>query len=365
MIILSSLILILVVGVLIFIRQDKFGELPKGERLSHIKTSVNYQDEQFQNIEHTPDLTEGTTIFSVLKDVIFPPNDRLRPLDPIPSVKTDIENIGTDENILIWFGHSSYYLQLDGKKILVDPVFSGTSSPVPNNIKAFQGSDQYSAKDFSGIDYLFITHDHWDHLDYKTVLQLKDEVETVICGLGVGQHLESWGYNKNKIIEKDWNKQITLDKGFIVNTVSARHFSGRGFKRNKSLWLSFVLQSPTIKIFIGGDSGYGKHFAGIGDEFGPFDLAILENGQYDEKWRYIHMMPEEVLQAALDLKAKQLFPVHSGKFKLANHAWDEPLKRISLANEEIKLQLMTPIIGEKIDLNDSSRTFTQWWEHVK
>ena len=151
-------------------------------------------------------------------------------------------------------------------------------------------------------------------------------------------------------------------EGFEVNTVPARHFSGRGFVRNKTIWVSFVLTTPTMRIFIGGDSGYDSHFADIGKRFGPFDLVILENGQYNKNWKYIHMQPSETIQAAKDLKAKRLFPVHNSKFPLSTHPWDEPLKRITELNKEVNLNLATPMIGEEINLEDPSQQFLKWWE---
>ena len=247
---------------------------------------------------------------------------------------------------------------------MVDTVFSGSISPIASLAKAFKGTDIYSVNDLPEIDYLFISHDHWDHLDFETIVNLKSKVKKVICGLGVGAHFEHWGFDANKIIEKDWNQQIDLSDGFTVFTTTARHFSGRGFKRNQSLWLSFVLKTPTQQIFIGGDSGYDTHFSEIGKKYGVFDLVILENGQYDKSWKYIHMMPNEVLQAAKDLNAKCLFPVHSSKFILANHPWDEPLEKITTLNEVQKVKLITPMIGEKVDLKDSLQIFTKWWKEV-
>jgi len=364
MIITASIILILIIAGFAFMQHPMFGEIPKGERLERIKKSPNYENGKFRNVEFTPDLTEGTTLFSVIYKFIFQKNERGAPVDRMPSIKSNIIDMESKQDILIWFGHSSYFIQVDGKRILVDPVFSGSSSPLPYSVKAFEGTDIYTADDFREIDYLFITHDHWDHCDYKTLKELRTKVKSVICALGVGQHLERWGYDKNKIIESDWNEQVILDNGFIVNTVTARHFSGRRFTRNKSLWVSFVLRTPTMNIFIGGDSGYGSHFAEIGKRFGEFDIAILENGQYDNQWKYIHMMPEEVLQAALDLRAKKLLPVHSSKFKLSKHSWDESLNRISKLSEGGDISLITPMIGEQVNLKDTAHIFTKWWAGV-
>ena len=255
-------------------------------------------------------------------------------------------------------------MQLDGKKILVDPVLSGSASPVKFTTRSFKGSDVYNAEAIPAIDYLFITHDHWDHLDYDTIMKLKPKIKRIITGLGVGEHFEHWGFDKNMIIEKDWNEEVRLDDGFIVNTAPARHFSGRGFKRNGSLWMSFVLQTPSMKIYIGGDSGYDDHFAAIGKKFGPFDLAILENGQYDKNWKYIHMLPEEVVQAAQDLRARRLLPVHWSKFSLSVHAWDEPMIRVVKEAGRKNVAVLHPMIGEVIYLKENTQT-TAWWETVK
>jgi L-ascorbate metabolism protein UlaG (beta-lactamase superfamily) len=358
------IVTVLVVAVFVFMQQPQFGRLPSGERLEKIRQSPNYRNDSFQNISHTPDLTEDATYYSVMKEFLFGKKTRMKPIDTIPSIKTDLLNLNPNENVLVWFGHSSYFIQVDGKRILVDPVLNGSASPLSFTTQSFPGTDIYKVDELPDIDYLFISHDHWDHLDYKTITQLKGRVKKVICGLGTGEHFEYWGYDKNIIIERDWNEVIALDSGFIAYTVAARHFSGRGFSRNKALWSSYVLQTPTQKIFIGGDSGYDNHFAEIGDRYGPFDLAMLENGQYDKSWKYIHMMPEEVILASKELKAKRLFPVHSGKFVLGNHPWDEPLKRIKPLAFENNVNLVTPMIGQPVYLNDTTQVFTSWWEGV-
>ncbi len=257
----------------VFLQQKKFGKIPAGERLNLIRQSPNYKDGSFQNLSHTPALAEGVSFFEVLKEFFFERKKRIRPVDPIPSIKTDLHTLDLHEDVLVWFGHSSYFMQIDGKRILVDPVFSGSASPLPFGTRAFKGSDIYSTEDIPEIDFLFITHDHWDHLDYKTIVRLKPKIKTVICSLGTAEHFIYWGYDKNIIREKDWFEKIDLQEGFTVFTRPARHFSGRGLKRNLAQWTSYVLQTPHLKIFIGGDSGYDSHFKKTGEEFGPFDLA--------------------------------------------------------------------------------------------
>ena len=364
MVITLSLIITATTSACLYMRQSKFGKDPSDERLTRMQHSPNFSDGRFQNRSITPTLAEGYSMMGELRKLVFKRTPRRYPTDTIPSVKTNLLNLPPDSDVLVWFGHSSYFMQVQGKTFLVDPVFSGNASPVAGTMRSFKGSDVYTAADMPRIDYLLITHDHYDHLDHETVMALKDKVKTVVCGLGVGAHFDRWGFAMDRIIEKDWNERIILDNGITLYTAPGRHFSGRGFARNKTLWLSFILQTPDLKIFMGGDGGYDTHFAEIGKLHGPFDLAILENGQYNAAWHYIHMLPDETLKAARDLKAKRLLPVHSCKFALSRHAWDEPLTELSRLNEAARLPLVTPMIGQAVNLKDQNQTFTAWWKHV-
>ena len=354
------IVAVLALGIFLFLQHPKFGKLPDGERQALIEKSSNFRDGQFQNLSHTPDLAEGVSMATVLKKFFFNKSERSKPAKPLPSQKTDLLNLDPAENILVWFGHSSYFMQVDGKKFLVDPVFSGAASPVSLTTKAFAGADVYTPEDFPEIDFLIISHDHWDHLDYDTVLKLNGKVKKIITGLGTGAHFGRWGFDMGRVEERDWNKTINLGEGFIVHTTPARHFSGRGITRNKAMWMSFVLKTPTMNLYLGGDSGYDTHYKAIGEKFGPFDLAILECGQYNEYWKYIHMMPEEVVIAAQDLRAKKLLPVHWGKFALGLHAWDEPIIRVTTAAKAEQMPVMTPMIGQKVSLS-KDEAYSEWW----
>jgi L-ascorbate metabolism protein UlaG (beta-lactamase superfamily) len=361
----TSVLLLITMASTAYLNLPKFGKAPSGDRLERIKQSPNYRDGAFQNLSHTPALSEEANYFGVMYEFLFKKSNRTSPADSIPSTKTDLIGLDPGEDVLVWFGHSSYYMQIDGVRMLVDPVFSGNASPFSFAAKAFKGTDRYGVEDFPDIDILFITHDHYDHLDYSTIVQFHPKVKQVICGLGVGEHLEHWGYAPEVITEQDWYDSLMLDSGFVVHSVPARHFSGRLFKRNQTLWTSFVLETPRLKLFIGGDSGYDTHFAEIGKTHGPFDLVILENGQYDKSWKYIHLLPDEILQAARDLNANRIMPVHSGKFSLGNHDWDEPLRLIAENNKAAGLHLVTPMIGSLVQLNDTTRTYARWWEGVE
>ncbi len=365
MIVILSLVIILAVSACVFLQHPKFGKAPFGARLERIKKSPNYKDGKFHNITETPTFAEGHTFWNELRKSLFNKYPNLEPHDSIPSVKTDLVNMSPDSNVVVWFGHSSCFIQIDGKRILVDPNFSKNVSPIPGSVKAFKGTSLYTVDDLPEIDYLLISHDHYDHLDYETVLALKKKTRKVICGLGVGSHFEYWGYNEDQILEKDWYEQEVVDSTFAIYTEPARHKSGRGLKQNNTLWLSFIIKAHEQTLYISGDGGYDKHFAETGAKFGPIDLAILENGQYDSAWRYVHLLPEEALKAAADLKAKCVLPVHHSRFVLARHSWQEPLVKITEADGEgLVLPILTPRIGEIVSLK-TPQTFTKWWKEVQ
>ncbi|SDE05730.1 L-ascorbate metabolism protein UlaG, beta-lactamase superfamily [Niabella drilacis] len=339
----------------------QLGRFPDSKRKSAFLQLSNYKNGQFQNLLPTPALAEGASMVRIFWKFFQKMPDTV-PAYALPFVDTDLRGLKPEENVLVWFGHSSYFLQLEGKRFLVDPVFSGYASPFRNSVRAFPGTNHYQAAAMPDIDVLFISHDHWDHLDYRTVQQLRPKVKKVICGLGVARHFEYWGWSREKLVEKNWYDQVDLGEGCTVTLTPARHFSGRLFSRNISLWTSFVLQTPALKIFLGGDSGYGSHFKEIGALLGPFDLAILECGQYNQQWPYIHSLPREILPEALELKAQRVLPVHHSKFKLAQHPWYEPLQQVTALAETGKFPLLTPKIGEKVDLDQLDKPWERWWE---
>lgn len=357
-----SVALILLASVYIYMQHPKFGKAPSGKRLERIEKSPNFKNGQFQNESHTPTFADGHTFWGEVQKIIFNTYPDKTPSGSIPSIKTDLLKLSPDSTYVIWFGHSSCFIQIDGKKILVDPVFSKNASPIPGTVKAFQGATNYTASDMPPIDYLLITHDHYDHLDYETVLALKENTQYVICGLGVGAHFEHWGYRENQIKEMDWREHETLRDSFSIQVTPARHKSGRSFKQNNTLWVSFLIKSPSASIFISGDGGYGHHFAEIGEKYGPIDLAIMETGQYDSAWHFVHLLPEEVLNAARDLQAKKILPVHHSKFVLARHPWYEPLEKIvELSKDNSTLGVETPMIGQPVSIGTTAQHFTAWW----
>ncbi|MCU4578452.1 MBL fold metallo-hydrolase [Acinetobacter courvalinii] len=364
-------LIIVIVGFGIFLtacatlNKPQFGQLPEQARLERIKQSPNYKNEEFVYPVATPMLRDGESTLKIFWDNFWAEKQQTKPNHAIPSVKTDLHALDQNQDVVIWLGHSAYYIQLAGKRILIDPVLSNHAAPFSFLIKAFDGTTIYQAKDIPEIDYLLISHDHYDHLDYATVTQLKDKVKHVVVPLGVGAHFEHWGYPLEKIHENDWFDTLTFAPSLKIHTLPARHYSGRLFTRNKALWASYALETPKQKIYFGGDSGYGSHFKTIGEKFGGFDVVMLDSGQYDPRWPLIHMTPEEAVKAAVDLKAKVLMPMHIGRFSLSPHAWDEPFKRVVKASENAHLALATPIIGQPIWLNKPISQFPYWWERLK
>lgn len=340
----------------------RFGGSPKGDRLARILASPNYTDGKFQNTAPTPTLLEGQTTAKILWDDMFAERPRLRPGRPLPTVKTDLAALAPDKDILIWLGHSSYFIQLAGQRILVDPLFSGYGSPFSLFNKTFPGTDIYAASDMPEIDYLLISHDHWDHLDYASVAALLPKVQKAVLPLGVGAHFERWGYPEEKIIEADWNESLACANGLAIHFIPARHYSGRLFTPGKTLWTGYVLETPNRRILLSGDTGYGPHMAEIAGRFEVFDLVALDGGQYNPRWPLIHMTPEEAVQAAEVLGARSMMLAHVGKFSIASHSWDEPFIRAVAAIKKKKFPLLTPKIGEPVRLDGGEPVFGHWWE---
>ncbi len=360
-IILLSIIAIIGLATLLVLQLPAFGRLPKGERLVKIQASPNFRDGEFQNLSPTKMLPEGKTYWDIIVGMMNRSKESTPKL-PLDVVITDLNKFNPTEPTIVWFGHSSYLLFIDGKKILVDPVLSEYASPFTFvGTKRYATTYQYSIKDIPEVDIVLFSHDHYDHLDYNIIAELNPKAKQFIMPLGVGEHLERWGVDTSKISEMDWHESKQLFDGMTLTSTPARHFSGRGFKRNQTLWSSFVLQSKTKKIFIGGDSGYDTHFKKIGEQYGPFDLAILECGQYNELWHFIHMMPEETVQASIDLNAKNLLPVHWAKFSLAFHSWDESIRRVSTEAQLKNVKLWTPKIGEPLTIQEENKT-EEWWK---
>ena len=289
----------------------------------------------------------------------------VEPNEPLPMLFVDsllLTQTADTQTKVIWFGHSTFLIQMNGKNILIDPVFSDYASPFQfAGPKRFVGDLPIEIEQLPQIDIIILSHDHYDHLDYPSILKLKEKTNQYILPLGNRVHFERWGVDAAKITEINWWEETTVDS-LTFACLPSRHYSGRGFTdRHETLWSSWAIISSNQKIYFSGDGGYGPHFKEIGEKYGSFDLALVECGQYNEMWKEVHMMPEQSVQAALDLNAKMAMPIHWGAFSLASHSWQEPVERISEAAKKLNLKLTTPKIGEPIIIGEQVPN-TEWWK---
>ncbi len=347
-------------GMFIFIKAaPQFGAAAEGARLDRMKTSPQYSDGTFVNSIHTSMDMSADSIVSTLKEFFSAKNTR-----PDQPLTTDFSDKKTPLDSLMhvtWFGHSAVLLEIEGKRILLDPMFGPAASPVPFFAKRFAYREPIDLAQLVNIDAVVISHDHYDHLDYGSIQELNPNVGHFYVPLGVGAHLERWGVDPAKITELDWWESASA--GDLTFTATPqRHFSGRGLtNRNSTLWASWVVKGQAHSVYFSGDGGYGTHFREIGQRLGPFDLAMIECGQYNVKWKDIHLMPEETMQAFLDLKGKVLIPIHWGAFNLAVHPWTESVERLNRANTTGAF-IATPIIGTRYPIGTRQPT-QNWWEH--
>ncbi|HEY4323413.1 MAG TPA: MBL fold metallo-hydrolase [Mucilaginibacter sp.] len=332
------------------------GKNPEGEELARLKTLPNYRNASFQNLAKHPDTTAKYNHFLFIFRKRQMPT---RPSSELPWVKTNLMTLAAAAPTIVWFGQSSLLIKTMQGTMLIDPVFSNQASPLPGVLKAFRGTKHYHAEDMPPIDVLIISHDHYDHLDYSTLKKLKDHIKIAVVPMGVGSHLVYWGFDPKKIIELNWNQSITLPGGLRITAAPAQHHSKRIFKGNKTLWASYVIQAGQYRLFFSGDSGYGSHFKQIGQQYGPFDLALVECGQYNQI--YVHLGLGQPAQVAIDLHAPLLQPIHWAKFPEANHPWYEPIKTLLPAAEKLGIEVNVPRIGEPYTLGDPPKK-ADWWD---
>ncbi|HHT7191552.1 TPA: MBL fold metallo-hydrolase, partial [Bacillus cereus] len=288
---------------------------------------------------------------------------KLRPIKNLPIVSSNNENESLES--VTWFGHSASLVKIEGKKLLLDPMFGDASSPFPLfTSKRYSGAFSLERDDLQEIDAIIISHNHYDHLNYKSIMQLKDRAKHFYVPTGVAQYLIKWGVSPSKISEHNWWDEITFDNIKLV-CAPARHFSGRSMTdRDRSLWCSWIILGQETKVFFSGDSGYAPHFKEIGDKYGPFDLTLMECGQYDPRWSAIHMLPEETVQAHIDVQGELLLPIHWGAFTLALHEWSDPIERVMKEANHLGVKIATPQIGESIMLKSEDYPTSAWWREI-
>lgn len=342
------------------------GSKPGAQRIEEFKTSAQFDGEKQVFVNRIPDLIEKMRENFDLSTTIewFKKGVNRAPSKALPELKPDLSEflLPSDELKVIWFGHSSFILNLSGKIILVDPVFSNSASPISFMVKRFQ-PPVLKLEELPKIDFIVISHDHYDHLDMNSIKFFRDKSTEFLVPLGVGSHITSWGIEESRITEMDW-WQSTIKQGVEFVATPSQHFSGRGLSdANKTLWASWVLRNEAHNVFFSGDTGYDIHFKAIGEKYGPFDVAFIENGQYNEKWRAVHVLPDEAVQAYFDLKAKRFFPVHWGMFVLALHEWNEPVRELFRLSEGKDVKILTPKLGEILKINDDYEN-QKWWSEI-
>ncbi|MBQ9705826.1 MAG: MBL fold metallo-hydrolase [Paludibacteraceae bacterium] len=351
-ILITTAVLLCVAGaVAAVLRHPAFGRKPSAARRARMEASPHWRNGRFHNEEPTRQFTGSKGFFPAMWSFLTEKAADNRPDAPLDAVKTDLKGLPANRDWLVWFGHSSYLFQLAGTRFLVDPLLK-PEFPVNLMMRPFPGTDIYRPEDMPDIDVLVITHEHWDHMDYATLRDLRGRVGKVVCPLGIGEYMEQWGFPADRILEMDWYEQTVATGSVrteaVVTCLPARHFSNRLFGQNRTLWASFMIEAGGRKVYVGGDGGYDSRFRRIRERFGRVDLAFMENGQYNDDWAEIHMRPADLEKAVLDLDARQVFTVHHDKFALARHPWAEPDSIAHHIAQKDHIDLLDSRIGEVV-----------------
>ena len=321
--------------------------------------SENYYDGAFHNLEES-DTGTGSFLETSLE---YLTDDGSRyPSSVLPSIEFAPMNLTEGQLSITWFGHSSILVQTENVSLLFDPVFGeDNTDPLFFGPSPFEYEHTYELEDLPPIDYVFISHDHYDHLDMDAVKYLSSS--QYIVPLGVKAHAVEWGIPSSNVHEFDWYEEANMSEEMSVVFTPSQHFSGRGISQDNTLWGSWAVYLNEHALYFSGDGGYSSEFSEIGEKYGPFDIAFIEAGQYDEAWADVHMFPEQTVQAALDLRAKSLLPIHNTKFVLALHGWDEPLEDVTMEGQRRNVNVTTPMLGETFLLDENMPQDT-WWRNV-
>lgn len=340
------------------------GSVNSEQKVAYAKTG-HYDNDIFINKEPIVMEVNCHSITSMVKDMLNPHPDLVPHKDVLVQKLDPSSLLSKNDTItkITWLGHSSFIIQINGKTLLLDPIFSQHAAPHPwLGRKRFNSEMAIDLADINHVDAIIISHDHYDHLDYPSIKVLKEKTDHFFVPLGVGNHLRRWNIPGNRITEMDWWQESDFRDLKIIFTPS-RHMSGRGINdQSATLWGSWIIQSKEDNIYFSGDGGYGKHFKEIGEKYGPFDLGLMECGQYNKNWKDVHMMPEQTVKAGQDIKAKLIVPIHWGAFTLAPHSWTEPIERFTSEAEKKNISYATPEMGESIIIGYKDVPKARWWE---
>ncbi len=349
--------LILSITACISMSRKKF----EGEHRMKIISSPNYRNGKFENLTGT-ELNLGRSFCSLMKEYLWGKQERV-PKSPLPFVRLRSGSFTPVSRGLrvTWLGHSSAVIEIEGLLLILDPVFSTWASPLQGaGPRRFTKEIPLVPEDMPGVDAVIISHDHYDHLDYPTIKKIHHRAARFLVPLGVGAYLEKWGVPGEKISEFDWGEHLDIG-GVRITAAPARHFSGRGpANRNQTLWASWIIKGKNFSVYYSGDSSYSPSFKDIGDSYGPFNVTLIETGQYSPYWPEVHMTPEESLQAHIDLRGDVMVPVHCGSFCISFHDWFEPVERLVRAADERKQTVATPVPGERITCGQDL-PLKRWW----
>ena len=345
-VVLLALVALLALGAWPVFQLPSFGGVPEGERLALMRQSKQFINGRFEN---TPPYVSNMSMLGELKAYM---GDQVRePAFEVPVLKISADDLvkAPEPGLRTWWlGHASVLIEIDGLRILTDPVLSKRVSPFQFIGPARLHPPPLPLDQWKNIDAVVITHDHFDHLDMDTIQQLAKGGTHFYVGLGLGAHLQRWAVPLAQIHEMDWWDQASI-KGVVIHCAPARHYSGRKGMDNSTLWSSWMLQGPSHSAYYSGDTGYAGHFKQIRERLGAPELALIKVGAYGDTWLDIHMNPESAVQAHQDLGATTMLPVHWATFNLAYHAWSEPVVRTVAAATKQGAHLVTPRVGEKFE----------------
>ena len=324
--------------------------------------SPEYKEGKFKDMGNTLDMS-FTEYVSTTWEFLFTRNHRT-PDTELPIKQVDLSHFSeknSNQLNVTWLGHSSLMINIDGYKILTDPVFEKRVSLIGPT--RFNGDVPVEVMHVPRLDAVIISHDHYDHLNKYSVRYLIEKTNKFIVPLKVGDLIADWGVPRDNIVELDWWQEYMLNQELMVAATPAQHFSGRGiFDRNKTLWASWVIQTPYHNIFFSGDSGYFGGLEQIRDKYGPFDMTFIECGAYGEGWPKVHMFPEQTVQAHVDLKGNVLHPIHWATFNLSLHPWYEPMMRLTKEAYNRNLIIATPVVGETT-IYGGNIPSARWWKN--